>query len=266
MLAARFITGLTFGLVVSATILLLPTAAVAVVFGLIWLAGAWEWAALAGLAGARRIGFVALPLGLAAGVIATGRASALETALLWGATAAWAVLYGAVLAFPRRLPQTVATAAGGIVLASAWVAVVRIHASGAAGPGYAFAALAMVWAADVGAYFVGKRFGHAKLAPRVSPGKTWEGVAGGLGLALVVGVGAALGLGLPLAPTLGATAVLALVSVAGDLSVSMLKRHAGLKDTGRLLPGHGGVMDRMDGLTAVLPFIAIGLQLAGMLD
>jgi len=266
LLAARVITGLTFGLGVTATILLLPTPAVAGVFGLIWLAGAWEWGALAGLVGARRVAFTALPLVLAGIVVAAGPASALGTALLWAAAAAWAVLYFGVMTFPRRLPHAVAGAAGCIVLASAWLAIVRIHGSGAAGPAYAFAALAIVWAADIGAYFIGKRFGHAKLAPRVSPGKTWEGVAGGLAFALVIGVGAAWLLGLPLGPTLAAATGLALVSVAGDLSVSMLKRHAGLKDTGHLLPGHGGVMDRMDGLTAVLPFIAIGLQFTCVLD
>lgn len=124
--------------------------------------------------------------------------------------------------------------------------------------------LAIVWAADVGAYAFGRLFGRTKLAPAVSPGKTLEGMAGGLLLAaLAAGVAAAL-LGLPVARVATLGVATALVSVLGDLTQSMFKRNVGLKDSGRLLPGHGGVLDRIDSLTAAIPLFAGGLWLLGV--
>ena len=120
--------------------------------------------------------------------------------------------------------------------------------------------LLLVWGADIGAYFVGRALGRRKLAPNVSPGKSWEGVYGGMAvtaaLALVFALWQQLSLsaGLALvALTLGVT----LVSVLGDLLESMLKRHRGLKDSSALLPGHGGVLDRIDSLTAAVPVFAL---------
>jgi len=125
-----------------------------------------------------------------------------------------------------------------------------------------------VWAADVGAYFVGKRFGKTKLAPKVSPGKTVEGLFGGLALVFVIYVPLLLyffklNQALLLLVTILVTA---LVSVAGDLFESKMKRHVGLKDSGAILPGHGGVLDRIDGLLIGAPFFALGLLLLGRLN
>ncbi len=122
----------------------------------------------------------------------------------------------------------------------------------------------MVWAADVGAYFAGRRFGRVKLAPAVSPGKTWEGVLGGLLAALLVAwcgswlLGMSSGLMLPVALSL------ALISVLGDLTVSLFKRNAGLKDSGSLFPGHGGVLDRVDGVSSAVPLFALQMQWSGL--
>ena len=126
-------------------------------------------------------------------------------------------------------------------------------------------AFVIVWAAYIGAYACGRRFGKRKLAPAVSPGKTWEGVSGGLLAAGLVGVLAAWQLGLPVGVLLVIALVTALFSVLGDLNVSLFKRNVGLKDSGRLLPGHGGVLDRIDSLTAAVPVFARGLELAGLL-
>jgi len=124
--------------------------------------------------------------------------------------------------------------------------------------------LAIVWIADTAAFFFGRRFGRHKLAPTISPGKTWEGVAGGL-LAVVVYVTvlqftgiAAVG---PLAGWAGwpLAVLIAALSVVGDLFESLIKRRAGAKDSGTLLPGHGGVLDRIDGLTSTLPVAALAL-------
>ena len=116
-------------------------------------------------------------------------------------------------------------------------------------------ALALVWATDIGAYFAGRTIGGPKLAPAISPGKTWAGLAGGVLLASLVAAAMHRGLGLPLRLTL-ATPVLAVLAQAGDLYESWLKRRAGVKDSGHLLPGHGGVMDRLDGLVPVAPVAA----------
>ena len=127
--------------------------------------------------------------------------------------------------------------------------------------------LTLVWVADIGAYFSGRRFGKNKLAPTISPGKTREGVAGGL----LVNLGWMLivfllvdgwGIALPIFIAIGCATVV--ISVVGDLSISILKREAGVKDSGKLLPGHGGVLDRIDSVIAASPVFVTGLFLAGL--
>ena len=128
------------------------------------------------------------------------------------------------------------------------------------------AAMAVVWVADIAAYFSGRAFGRRKLAPAISPGKSWEGVYGAIvgvelyGLALVFAFGIELSAGMFI---LGAVAlvVLTAVSVVGDLFESLLKRQAGIKDSSNLLPGHGGVLDRIDSLTSTLPMVACAVVL-----
>ena len=128
------------------------------------------------------------------------------------------------------------------------------------------AVMVLVWGADIGAYFSGRRFGKRKLAPQVSPGKSWEGVFGGLLATLLICVGVAIyrdwSFASLLLGLLG-TAVVVLISVVGDLTESMFKRQAGVKDSSNLLPGHGGVLDRIDSLTAAIPVFAALLWLAG---
>ncbi len=182
-------------------------------------------------------------------------------AVCWG----WAIVE--VLLYPR---QVVASEHAGVrrnlrwvvfglvVLPGAWVAMLLLKQSS---PHLLVMACFLVWGADAGAYFVGKAIGRRKLAPQVSPGKTWEGAIGG-GL---VGVLVALGFGLlmidQVAQNLPLVALslifLVVVSVFGDLFESILKRTAGAKDSGRLLPGHGGILDRIDALIAVLPLMAL---------
>jgi len=128
-------------------------------------------------------------------------------------------------------------------------------------PAEVLAVLVLVWIADTAAYFVGRAFGRHKLAPSISPGKTWEGAAGGMGGALVYAIVlAALSRG-AWWTYLGIAAVLAVLSIVGDLFESAAKRQAGVKDSGTLLPGHGGVMDRIDSATATLPVAALLLSL-----
>lgn len=117
-------------------------------------------------------------------------------------------------------------------------------------------ALALVWACDIGAYFAGRTIGGPKLAPRISPNKTWAGLIGGVIAASAFAAFMHLHYGLPMRMTL-ATPVLAVLAQAGDLYESWLKRRAGVKDSGNILPGHGGVMDRLDGLVPVAPVAAL---------
>ena len=125
--------------------------------------------------------------------------------------------------------------------------------------------LLIIWSADIGAFFAGRRFGRRKLAPQISPGKTQEGLLGGLVLAMLVAIVVSRTAGiLPLAPawTAALAALTALVSAGGDLFKSIHKRTVGLKDSGSLLPGHGGVLDRFDSLLAGAPFFALGVLIA----
>lgn len=127
--------------------------------------------------------------------------------------------------------------------------------------------MSLVWIADIGAYFSGRRFGRHKLAPRISPGKTWEGLIGGFVLNLVwtiVVYRISAGWGLTLAPFIAISLCSALLSIAGDLSVSVLKREAGVKDSGKLLPGHGGALDRIDSVIAAAPVFVAGIFFAGL--
>ena len=124
--------------------------------------------------------------------------------------------------------------------------------------------LVLIAAADVGAYFGGRAFGHRKLAPHVSPGKTWDGFAAGMLAAATVAVAGAFVFDMPFWPWLFICELVALVSVVGDLTESMFKRHVGLKDSGKLLPGHGGILDRIDSLTAAAPTFLLGLLALGM--
>jgi len=124
--------------------------------------------------------------------------------------------------------------------------------------------LILVWAADIGAFFVGRRFGRTRLAPNVSPGKTWEGVVGGaLASALVAFLGSGW-FNIPVLQFVPLCLAVVAFSIVGDLTESLLKRFAGVKDSGSLFPGHGGVMDRIDSVTAAAPILFFGLVLFGV--
>jgi phosphatidate cytidylyltransferase len=139
---------------------------------------------------------------------------------------------------------------GVVLLLPTWAALLYLHARG---PGVLLGVMAIVWIADTAAFFAGRHFGHHKLAPSISPGKTREGVAGAfIALAFYAGV-LSVFLNLPPLPLFAAVAGLLYLSVLGDLFESWIKRVSGMKDSGDLLPGHGGVLDRVDALTSTLP-------------
>lgn len=267
MLKQRIITALVLLPIALGGFFLLDGAAFAWFIGLVVTLGAWEWARLAGLqAQPLRVAYaVAVAVLLAALYMFPLFAPALlVVAVLWWLAATFLVLtypdssryWGAM---PGRL------LIGLLILLPAWQGLVLLKQWPQANA-LIIAVMVLVWGADIGAYFSGKAFGKRKLAPRVSPGKSWEGVYGGLAaslsITLVVGLQqgwSASGLVLAL---LGA-AVVVLISVVGDLTESMFKRQSGIKDSSNLLPGHGGVLDRIDSLTAAIPVFAALLWLAG---
>ncbi len=262
MLITRIITAAFYGVAITAAVLFLPTAGVAAVFGALWLAGAWEWAGFARFEIRGHLVYSVLFAAAMAAAWFSGSASALG--MLAVALVFWLLAVGAVLKYPCPFAAGIVVVSGFIVLLPSWWLLVRLHGAMPHGRGLAMTLLAIVWAADVGAYAVGRWLGRTKLAPAVSPGKTWEGMAGGLLLAALAAGVAAVWLDLP-APRLAALGVVtALVSVLGDLTQSMFKRNVGLKDSGKLLPGHGGVLDRIDSLTAAIPVFAGGLLLFGI--
>jgi phosphatidate cytidylyltransferase len=181
----------------------------------------------------------------------------------------WAVATRLVLTYPASAQHWKSPARklliGLLVLLPAWQGLVYIKAL-ALGNWLILAVMMLVWCADIGAYFTGRAFGKRKLAPEVSPGKSWEGVYGGLAVSLlgtlVVGLWADF-TARQLLGSLVAAGIVVFISVVGDLTESMFKRRAGIKDSSNLLPGHGGVLDRIDSLTAAIPVFAVLLWIAG---
>jgi phosphatidate cytidylyltransferase len=261
LIRARIITGALFGGVLVAVVLFLPTPLAAVVLGALWILGAWEWAGLAMLKSVGRLAYAGACAACML-VLYFFADSRVLYALLIAALAGLLLAFVAVLTYPRKFGMGTVGAAGYVALVPSWLLLVRLHGEVPLGHKLAMTVLAIVWAADVGAYTFGRAFGRIKLAPAVSPGKTWEGVSGGLVSAAVAAWVAAILIDLPAGALLAIGALTALASVVGDLGVSVFKRNAGLKDTGTLLPGHGGVMDRIDSLIAAIPVFVLGLMLA----
>jgi phosphatidate cytidylyltransferase len=271
MLGTRILTAVILVSLVLAALFLLAPVGWGAVSLLVMGIAASEWANLAGYGKGARTLFVAgtlmigilLLVSLVAGD--ESRWTDVVLAACGAATVFWVFVAPPWLAFRWKPASRLAMAiVGWIALTGAWVALVALQARS---PWLVLAAMAIVWIADTAAYFAGRAFGRHKLAPRVSPGKTWEGVYGALAavavyaLALVPLADAAghSGAVSPLAVGVWVGCALALValSVEGDLFESLLKRNAEVKDSGRLLPGHGGVLDRIDALLAAMPAAAL---------
>lgn len=272
MLKQRIITALILAPIMIGGIFFLPLNEFMYFIGAIVALGAWEWANLSGLtkpvARAAYVGFVVVAL------VAIAQLDAAQaTWLLWVALAWWVLAFVLVRSYPKFkplwsgvLPRALI---GLVILLPMWVGFVQIKAYPDSGQFIMYVML-LVWGADVGAYFAGRKFGKHKLAKNVSPGKTWEGVYGGLATTAIVAVCSAFyleerypffSMDMEKWLTLFAiTAAVVMVSVLGDLIESMMKRHRGIKDSSNLLPGHGGVMDRIDSMTAAVPVFALALS------
>ncbi|MEO8486846.1 MAG: phosphatidate cytidylyltransferase [Betaproteobacteria bacterium] len=271
-LATRVATVLVLVPCVLVVLFVMPPIAWAVFTLVLAVISAHEWSRLSAFGAAARGAFVA-----AVGVVAAALLVAAppvpaqgwpEAVLL--VACGLATVFWIAIALPwvvyRWTPRSRAAlaAAGAVVLAGTWIALVELQARS---PWLVLAAMAIVWIADTAAYFAGRAFGRRKLAPLVSPGKTWEGVWGGLAavtvyatalvpFAAAAGYDGAVG-PLAIAAWIALAVALALLSVLGDLYESWLKRVAGVKDSGALLPGHGGMLDRIDALMAAMPPAAL---------
>lgn len=259
MLKSRILTALALAVVLITVLLYLPPVMTFVLLTVAVLLGAWEWSALIGSATRPLRGFYVLVIALLLGAawLWCSDRSALRLLLL--GSAAWWLCALAWLSFaPQRVAPWSAALAGIFALVPAWVALGQLRLIEPRGGAWTLYALILIVAADTGAYFVGRRFGRIKLAPRVSPGKTWEGVLGGMGLALLAGLVGARVFGVPSAALVPLALTVAAFSVVGDLTESMLKRAAGVKDSGHLFPGHGGMLDRLDSIVAGAPVFLLG--------
>jgi phosphatidate cytidylyltransferase len=254
----RVLSGVLLGGGLLALILFAPAAWTAVIVVAAILVGAWEWSGFLRVgAFAPRITYVLLTALLLSGGwwlagLPGGLRGVLIVAAVW-----WLAALGWILFAPLRGGRWAAILAGWLTLVPAGVALLWFSLDPAYGVRWLLYVLLLVWAADTGAYFAGRAFGHRKLAPLVSPGKTWEGVVGGLLLAGLLAACAAQVLGKPTFSFTVLSLFVAAFSVVGDLSESMFKRHAGLKDSGHLIPGHGGMLDRIDSITAAAPLVLL---------
>ena len=260
MLKQRILTALIALVVLLVVMFVLPENATKAFIGLLILGGAWEWAGFLEsdnqLVRFVYVGFIAALLFAIERALPDAALPVLIASLAW-----WAIALGWTFVFPTSIPMPLRWLGGVLILVPLFVALATLYTTG---PEYLLFALFVVWGADVGAYFAGRRFGRVKLAPSISPGKTWEGVLGGLIVVAVVATVFASNLGLRPALIVPFSMAAAALSVVGDLTVSMFKRTAGLKDSGKLFPGHGGILDRIDSVSAAAPLFAIGVFVAGV--
>ena len=274
MLLPRVLTALVLLQLLLAAIFKLDTPALYAAFCLVGLAGAWEWTALMGVAVLPpRIRYlIAMALVLAGawwlGAQPYGAVLLAAASLVW-----WLYAFGLVRRFPASFPAgpwsvTRMAPLGLLLIPATLLSLAALHAQDN-GSWRLMYMLFIVFAADVGAYLVGRNYGKRKLAPAVSPGKSVEGAIGGLVLVALWSLAAgpyvfAFTSPAQIALLVLVSVVTAAISIVGDLVESLFKRLRGLKDSGTLLPGHGGILDRIDSILAAAPVFYLGIRLAGL--
>ena len=265
MLRARILTAMLLLPVVVLLILKLPSPFFELISGMFFILAAWEWSILTGVkVTGNRVALILSIIGIACCirfVFFKWAEWLFGCALLW-----WMLGAAAVYFYPTAKDiwkqKWVVGVIGFLMFVPAWLALCYIHLL-ADGPQWVLCGCLIIWVADTGAYFVGKKYGKKKLAARVSPGKTWAGLVG----SFIATSFLAAGMYAVFEPTSGIFLLLALCfvttmfSVVGDLVESLFKRTFGFKDSGSLLPGHGGMLDRLDSMLAALPIYALGLKI-----
>jgi phosphatidate cytidylyltransferase len=264
-LRQRIVTAAVLAAIFLAIVLFVPPVGTLVLLTVLILAGAWEWSAFLRLPGSVSrsvyVAFLAMMMPVVWHVTETpeGREIVLAVAVAW-----WLIALAWIVFAPQRVSPWSAALAGLLALLPAWLSLVRLRFDLPRGAEWMIFTLVLVFAADSGAYFAGRRFGRLRLAPAVSPGKTWEGVLGGAAASALVGIAGSVWFAVPLHAFLPLCLAAVAFSVIGDLTESLLKRFAGLKDSGTLFPGHGGVMDRIDSVTGAAPVLLLGLTVLGV--
>jgi len=284
MLQLRVITATILASLLAAAVFFLPPEYFSLLMGLITLGGAWEWSNLSGIKSlAKRIIFLLLLLVPMLGVFFWTQFLELVATLFdwpdvrtYSGILEWLVVppilfWVGLMLLIRNAPAAVLQLQikpvyklliGWFVLQAGWMFFTRIKAF--YGPEMMMYFLLLIWAADVTAYFVGRYFGKTKLAPDISPGKTVEGMYGALVAGVVCAITLSLIYGFNIMVALDfvlLSVLTVLISIYGDLFISVLKRQRGVKDTSSLLPGHGGILDRIDSLVAATPFFYAGVLL-----
>lgn len=277
MLKQRLLTAMVLAPLLIWGVIALPTSVISLLFAVLISIGAAEWVRLMG--GASKLSkfqFIALVWVL---LVVSGWASQYSSLfyLLMVLSAGW-WLYSLQLLRRYRLhmisceregvatpfPLTAMPAIGVVLLVPTWISLVVLHN---VSPYWLLFLLLLIWGADSGAYFAGRAYGKRKLAPHVSPGKSWEGVAGAVATTLLISLVGGILLEIEGVALFGLV-LLAVVTVAfsivGDLIESLMKRRVGVKDSGAILPGHGGILDRIDSITAAGPIFALGVSLLGV--
>jgi phosphatidate cytidylyltransferase len=269
MLRTRVVTACILGALLLLGLFLLPPLWAVLAFGAVFTIGAWEWAGFGALRAAPARACYAI---FVAFIFMLSWRWTSEPAhliiLLTVACAWWLIAFSWLVLAPTHSRPAVVLLCGLPVLVPAFVALARMQIAAhafARGPLIVLWLVLMVCAADIGAYSAGRSFGRRKLAPRISPGKTWEGALGGLAMAALVAWGGAEYFNLPRLGAIAFGCAVGVFSIIGDLTESMFKRAAALKDSGALLPGHGGLLDRLDSVTAAAPLYALGLFGSGVI-
>jgi len=265
-LSKRVLTGAILAALVVAATLVFSNAWFSALIAAFVLVGAWEWAAMAGWPSTvQRCAYVGATTVLLLGTAWLSSSEAGVWAILLGGLAWWLVALAWVVRFQQGLVLDALNrplarlVAGWLILAPAWTAVVYLHGTASLGPWMVLYLVALISTADSAAYFVGRRLGRRRLASKVSPGKSLEGVAGALlaVAALAVAIALSFGFARPFGFVI-LSLLTGLVSILGDLTESIMKRRAGMKDSGSIVPGHGGILDRIDSITAAAPIFALG--------
>jgi phosphatidate cytidylyltransferase len=256
----RIITAVIALAVLGVLLFAAPPIVVRIAIGLLVLAGAWEWSGFLGHSSAATrmpyVVFIGLLMAATVIYLTPYTEQLLMLSLVW-----WAIALLWTFFYPTPISMAIRWLVGALVLVPMYSALMLLYA---ADPMLLLFALLIVWVADSGAYVAGKTMGRVKLAPQISPGKTWEGVIGGL-LAVVLLIGLrSLKVETDFTVLVPFCLAVAALSVVGDLTVSMFKRTAGVKDSGTLFPGHGGVLDRIDSVAAAAPLFALGLNWVGV--
>jgi phosphatidate cytidylyltransferase len=265
----RMITGLILAPIGIAAVLFLPTMALAVFTSITVLVAMWEWTRMSGFASRPlRSGVVAI-VSLALVFLWMARGEPLIWYLIAAGVVFWIVAFLWLRNFsfgaaPTRENAAIKLLAGLFATLPAWIALTKLHGDPRSGHGWALLALMLVSVADTAAYFTGSRYGKVKLCPQISPNKTIAGVYGALASGAILSAigGWLLHLrGLAWLALIALALVTVIASIVGDLFESLIKRQAGVKDSGTLFPGHGGMSDRLDGMFAALPVFALGKAL-----